>query len=78
MIQFDAHLYFEKEVRDKMKLTVDGNYAYSRITSMQHMKKLLITSGFIKLFLQSMTVKMVIHSNPVGVTWIGDLLLYIY
>lgn len=50
MIQFDAHLYFEKEIRDKMKLTVEGNYAYSRITSMQHMEEVLDNFRFHKAF----------------------------
>lgn len=41
MIKFNAHQYFEKEVRDKMKLTVNGNYKYSRISSMQHLEEVI-------------------------------------
>lgn len=41
MNTFDAHNYFEKEIRDKMKLTVDGNYTYSRISSMQHLEEVI-------------------------------------
>ncbi|MDD4490395.1 MAG: hypothetical protein PHD30_07840 [Paludibacter sp.] len=38
---FDAHTYFEKEVRDKMKLAVNGNYQYSRVSSMQHLEEVI-------------------------------------
>lgn len=38
---FDAHNYFEKEIRDKMKMTVNGNYKYSRISSMQHLEEVI-------------------------------------
>lgn len=41
MIRFDAHKYFEKEIRDKMKLTVDNKYKYARISSMQHLEEVL-------------------------------------
>lgn len=41
MIQFDTHTYFEKEIRDKMKLTVNGGYQYSKVTSMQHMEEVI-------------------------------------
>lgn len=38
---FDAHTYFEKEIRDKLKLAVNGNYKYSRISSMQHLEEII-------------------------------------
>lgn len=41
MIQFDTHTYFEKEIRDKMKLTVNGGYQYCKVTSMQHMEEVI-------------------------------------
>ena len=41
MMSFDAHNYFEKEIRNKMKLTVNGNYTYSRISSMQHLEEVI-------------------------------------
>lgn len=41
MSQFDTHAYFEKEIRDKMKLAVNGKYVYSKVTSMQHMEEVI-------------------------------------
>lgn len=38
---FDAHAYFEKEIRDKMKATVNGNYSYARVTSISHLEEVL-------------------------------------
>lgn len=40
-MKFDTHEYFEKKVRDKMRLCVENKYKYSRITSMQHMEEVL-------------------------------------
>lgn len=40
-MKFNAHAYFEKEVRDRMKLTVDGGYKYSRVSSMQHLEEVI-------------------------------------
>lgn len=47
---FDAHNYFEKEIRDKMKLTVDNNYKYARITSMQDLEGVLDNFRYEKAF----------------------------
>lgn len=38
---FDAHKYFEQEIRDKMILTTQGEYQYARISSMQHLEDVL-------------------------------------
>lgn len=40
-MNFDTHQYFEKEIRDKMKLTVENNYVYSRVSSLQNMEEVI-------------------------------------
>lgn len=47
---FDAHLYFEKEIRDKMKLTTENGYQYSRISSMQHLEEVIANFRYAKAF----------------------------
>lgn len=47
---FDSHAYFEKQVRDKMKLTVQGGYTYARITSMQHLEEVIDNFRYAKAF----------------------------
>lgn len=49
-MKFDAHEYFEKKVRDKMKICVEGDYKYSRISSMQHMEEVLDDFRYEKAF----------------------------
>lgn len=49
-MQFDMHAYFEKQIRDKMKLTVQGDYAYSRVSSMQHLEEVIDNFRYKKAF----------------------------